>query len=368
MLTETLIKDIPELKVHGRTTACREPLTLFWTAGGFECNVTGSELWVELEVTYDMYEPWFSYTVNGDWVGRQMLQRGRHWIPLFRGMSPENIKNVRFYKDLQAMSGDGNSYIHVHTLRHDGSFSPVADKKLKIEFIGDSITSGEGLFGARQEQDWIPMFFSAVRGYTYQTAEKLDAEYRIFSQSGWGVHNTWDNNPHGALPRYYREICSLMPGPENERLGGNQPNDFDSWQPDFVVVNLGTNDASSFDQPEWVDEITGERHKMRRELDGTYCREDIGAFQQSVKDFLGLIRACNPGTNIIWCYGMIGIDLQLYICEAVSAYARETGDSRVSYLQLPDTTSESVGSREHPGYLCHRQAAEMLAGYIGKYL
>ncbi len=45
MLTETLIKDIPELKVHGRTTACREPLTLFWTAGGFECNVTGSELW-----------------------------------------------------------------------------------------------------------------------------------------------------------------------------------------------------------------------------------------------------------------------------------------------------------------------------------
>ena len=139
MLTETLIKDIPELKVHGRTTACREPLTLFWTAGGFECNVTGSELWGELEVTYDMYEPWFSYTVNGDWVGRQMLQRGRHWIPLFRGMSPENIKNVRFYKDLQAMSGDGNSYIHVHTLRHDGSFSPVADKKLKIELDRKSV-------------------------------------------------------------------------------------------------------------------------------------------------------------------------------------------------------------------------------------
>ena len=182
------------------------------------------------------------------------------------------------------------------------------------------------------------------------------------------MHNTWDNNPHGALPRYYREICSLMPGPENERLGGNQPHDFASWQPDFVVVNLGTNDASSFDQPEWVDEITGERHKMHRELDGTYCREDIGAFQQSVKDFLGLIRACNPGTNIIWCYGMIGIDLQLYICEAVSAYARETGDSKVAYLQLPETTKESVGSREHPGYLCHRQAAEMLAGYIGKYL
>ena len=98
MLRETKLKEIPEIKIHGRTTACRDPLTLFWTASGFECNVTGSELWVELEVTFHLYEPWFSYTVNGDWVGRQMLQKGRYWIPLFRGMSPETVKNVHFSK------------------------------------------------------------------------------------------------------------------------------------------------------------------------------------------------------------------------------------------------------------------------------
>lgn len=368
MLTETLIKDIPEIKVHGRTTKCMDPLTLFWTASGFECNVTGTELWIEVEVTYDVYEPWFSYTVNGDWVGRQMLQKGRHWIPLFRGMSPENVKNVHFYKDLQAMSDDGNSYIHIHAIRHDGVFSPVADKKLKIEFIGDSITSGEGLFGAKQEQDWIPMFFSAVKSYAYQTAEMLDAEYRVFSQSGWGVYNTWDNNTRGAIPKYYKEICSLMPGPENERLGGRQPHDFASWQPDFVVVNLGTNDASSFEQPEWVDEQTGERHKMRKNEDGSYHMEDVRAFQQAVKNFLGLIRECNPKAHIIWCYGMIGIDFQMYICEAVAEYVCETEDRNASYLQLPDMTTESVGSREHPGYLCHEEAAKVLTNYIKKHL
>lgn len=249
MLRETQIKEVPQMKVHGRTTKCREPLTLFWTASGFECNVTGSEFWVEIEVTYDVYEPWFSYTINGDWVGRQMLQKGRYWVPLFRGMSPESVKNVRFYKDLQAMSDDGSSYIHIHAFRHDGAFLPVADKALKIEFIGDSITSGEGLIGAKQEVDWIPMFFSAVKSYAYQTARILDAEYRVYSQSGWGVHNTWDNNPGGALPKYYRQICGVMPGPENERLGGNQQHEFADWQPDFVIVNLGTNDAASFDQP-----------------------------------------------------------------------------------------------------------------------
>ena len=91
------LKELPELKVHGRTTECREPLTLFWTASGFECNVSGTELSVEVEVTYNLFEPWFSYTINGDWVGRQMLPKGRYWVPLFRGMSADKIKNVRFF-------------------------------------------------------------------------------------------------------------------------------------------------------------------------------------------------------------------------------------------------------------------------------
>ncbi len=363
-MTETAVKDIKELKVHGRTTTCREPLTLFWTASGFECNVSGSELWVEVEVTYDTYEPWFSYTVNGDWIGRQMLLKGRYWIPLFRGMNPDKIKNVRFYKDLQAMSDDGSSYIHIHALRHDGSFYPVEDKKLRIEFIGDSITSGEGLFGAKEEEDWIPMFFSSLRDYAYLTAKELDADYRVFSQSGWGVYNTWDNNRKGAIPKYYKEICSLMPSEENKRLGGKQPHDFSKWQPDIVVINLGTNDAASFDQPEWVDEKTGERHKMRKNPDGSYCEDDIAAFEHAVVDFLYTLRECNPKAHMIWCYGMLGIPFQMPILEGISMYRKESKDSRVSYLQLPNTNDTNVGSRQHPGALCHKQAAEVLVDYI----
>lgn len=133
-------------------------------------------------------------------------------------------------------------------------------------------------------------------------------------------------------------------------------------------MNLGTNDAASFDQPEWVDEHTGARHKMRRNPDGSFHMDDVRIFQNAVKDFLGQIRACNPKACIVWCYGMLGIDFQMYICEAVSEYARESGDSKVSYLQLPSMTNESVGSREHPGYLCHKQAAEALSGYLRKFI
>ena len=130
------------------------------------------------------------------------------------------------------------------------------------------------------------MFFSALRDYACLTAKELDAEYRVFSQSGWGVYNSWDNNRNSAIPKYYKEICSLMPGEENERLGGKQPHDFSAWQPDVIVVNLGTNDVAGFDQPEWLDEITGERHKMRREEDGGFAKEDVTAFKEAVAIFL----------------------------------------------------------------------------------
>lgn len=363
---ETKVSEIKELKVHGRTVKSREPLVLFWTASGFECNVSGSELWVEVEVSYQTYEPWFSYTVNGDWIGRQMLQKGRYWIPLFRGMSTETVKNVRFYKDLQAMSGDGESFIRIHALRHDGVFYPVEAKKRKIEFIGDSITSGEGTFGAKEEMDWIPMFFSSLRDYAYFTAEKTDAEYRVFSQSGWGIHHSWDNNPNAAIPKYYKEVCSLMPGSMNRALGGMQPYDFHEWQPDVVVINLGTNDASGFEQPMWYNEVTGESYQAKKEPDGSFGKGDLRLIKDAAVGFLKTIRECNPHADVIWCYGMLGISLEETICEALAEYQEQSGDRKVSYLRLPEVTKESFGSRQHPGILCHKQAADVLVEYMRK--
>jgi hypothetical protein len=363
-MLETLIEDVAQIKVHGRTLPSIQPLYLFWTASGFECNVSGSELWVEVEASFDVCEPWFSYTVNGDWVGRQMLQKGRYWIPLFRGMSVDTVKNVRFYKDSQAMSEDTDNYIAIHALRHDGKFYPVEDKELKIEFVGDSITSGEGLFGAKTDWDWIPMCFSSLRNYTYLVSKELNADYRVISQSGWGIHSSWDNNLEHTMPKHYKEICGLALGDEVTRLGVCEPNDFEAWKPDFVVVNLGTNDTFAFDNEPWTDMETGVSYKQRKKADGTYNKDDVRLVQDDLKDFLYSLREVNPDANIIWCYGMIGTSLQLSICQTIAEYINETADHKISYLQLPDRDSQNVGSRDHPGELAHRQAASVLVKYI----
>ncbi|WP_337100563.1 SGNH/GDSL hydrolase family protein [Paenibacillus sp. YIM B09110] len=358
------LSDIDHLKVHGRTTGTLSPLTLFWTGSGIELNATGSELWIEVEVDYNHYEPWISILINGVPVSRQMLTAGRYWVCLFRGMNESASKNVRVVKDVQAMGADPDCSMQIHAVKSNGEFMPAPNRPYKLEFIGDSITSGEGAIGAKAESDWIPMWFSAINNYSTITAEALNAEYRIVSQSGWGVLSSWDNNPRANIPDYYEQVCGLLTGAKNEALGAFEKNNFAAWQPDVVVVNLGTNDGGAFHSPEWRDDSTGKTFKQRLNEDGSYKEEDIGAFESAAEQFLIKLRKYNNHAHIVWAYGMLGIPMMPAICRAVDSYAKKTGDRKVSVFQLPIMTDETVGARNHPGQLAHQHAALALTGYI----
>lgn len=362
------LSNIANLKVHGRTSGSLSPLTLFWTGSAIELNVKGSELWIEVETDYDLYEPWISILINSSQISRQMLTAGRYWVCIFRGMNENEVKNVRIVKDTQAMNEDPNCMLKLYAVKSDGEFLPVAEKPYKIEFIGDSITSGEGVYGAKEEMDWIPMWFSAVNNYAAMISKELNADYRAISESGWGVLTGWDNNPYHNIPDYYEKVCGILTGENNKMLGALKEHNFDTWQPDIIVVNLGTNDASAFNSPQWKDEATGETHKQRLKKDGTFREEDEKAFEDAAVNFLIKLRKYNKKASIIWVYGMIGIELMPAIYRAVDAYRKRTGDKKVTAFQLPDTTEETVGSRSHPGKLSHEKAAKELTGYLKQLL
>ena len=358
------LSEIEYLKVHGRTSESRSPLTLFWTGSGIEVNAKGSELWVEVEVDYEMYEQWISVVINSVPVSRQMLLAGRYWVCIFRGMNESVIKNVQLIKEVQAMSADPSCSFQIHAVKFDGEFLAVEEKPLKIEFIGDSITSGEGAIGAKKEEDWIPMWFSALQNYTSLTAEALNADYRIISQSGWGILTSWDNNPAANIPEYYEQVCGILTGEKNERLGAFKQNDFNSWQPDIVVVNLGTNDGGAFNSPEWLDESTGKTYKQRLNTDGSFHEEDIRKLEKAVESFLEKLRKHNQEAHIVWAYGMLGTSMMPAIYRGVDSYLKKTGDRKVSIFQLPNMTGETIGARSHPGNLAHEKAARELSGYL----
>lgn len=354
------LKDVSYIKVHGRTTKSREPLTLFWTGSGIELNVKSTEIWVEVEADYECFEPWISILVNGAAVSRQMVAKGRNWICLFRGMAPDTIKNVFVIRDVQAMSGDSACRLQIHSIKTDGELLPVEDKPYKVEIIGDSITSGEGVIGSKQENDWISMWFSATMSYPKLLADALNADWRVISQSGWGVLSSWDNNPDCALPNYYEKVCGLLTGENNRLLGANDDYDFSLWQPDVIVVNLGTNDCSAFYQPEWKDEESGRIFKQHINPDGSFEKDDLARFKKAVVEFLFKLRYYNKNAYIVWAIGMMETNLLPAIKHAIQIYQKESSDNKVSVVELNQMNDESVGARSHPGSICHQQAADTL--------
>lgn len=332
-----------------------------------ELNVSGSELWADLEVSWQNLEMWVTVEVNGKLMSRQMLMPGSQSLCLFRGMSPEPVKNVRLTRETQAMVEDEDCCLIVHGFQADGSFHPVPKKKYTLEFVGDSITSGEGTYGSKDEYDWIPMYMSYSRDYAKMTADALDADAHIISKGGWGVLSAWDNNPDCNIPSRYKQLCGICCGSKNESFGAFAPYDFTVRKTDAVIVNLGTNDASAFRQPAWHDPATGLTFKQHLNPDGTYREEDLNRFEDAVVSFLHMLRKHNPQAHIVWCYGMLGYELSFAINDAITRYTRESGDHNVIFLQLPNTTEETVGSNGHPGELSHRRAARVLTEYLRDY-
>lgn len=348
------LTELPQVRALGRH-AGRGPLTLFYTASGIECLFTGSELWLGLNADYDLYEPWVSVELNGAWISRFPLNRGRSEICLFRGMTPGTPKHIRVLKEVQAMHGDPRHLLQVTGLGYsDGAFLPLPPPRCRLEFVGDSITSGEGAIGAKQEQDWAGAFFTAQNHYARMTADALGAEYRIVSQSGWGLVSGWDNDPRCRVMPYYGQVCGLADGGQNAALGAGQPCDFAAWPADAVILNLGTNDDGALHNPAWRDPDTG----------ASFRQSGTAAITQAAVEALQTVRRCNPDALLVWAYGMLGDGLRPVLEGAVAQFCAETGDRRAFYLPLPAATPQTLGAREHPGLACHQQAAAVLTAFL----
>ncbi len=373
--------EIDNLKIHGRTTGSKDPITLFWTASGIEMNYKGSELRIRYHADYNQYEPWINVVVNGVRYQKRPLEKGTHEITVWKSAESINgveapIRNIRIIRDTPAMAGDGDTLFQIEAIIGEGTFEPIEEPKLRMEFIGDSITSGEGGIGPVYEEDWNSGCFDCVDNYAYKTASELGADYNVYSQSGWGICWSWNGNPGENMPGYYDQICGLVPTGRATEAGAHEMWDFDSFKTDIVVINLGTNDIGAF-QPESHDAAKAMGSVNEHDLDeqGLIPCVDADALKSGVKNFLTHLRQKNPQAKLIWVYGMLEQnskalnDQMRDILEgAVEEYSQDTDDKDVCYLQLPVTKGDGFGSRAHPGHKSHENAAACLVKKIREFM
>ena len=343
------ISSIENIHIFGRQCIETKPLSLMYNGSGFEVCTDSGELYMEINSSCDIFEPWIAFEINGALMGRMSLLPGDYKICLFRNMEEGVPKTVRVYRELQVMYEDEKCWITVNGFWTSGRFLPVEKKQMQLEFIGDSITSGEGTYGNVSDTDWLPMYMSFSKCYANLVSKSLNADYQVVSQGGYGVYCGWDNDVRHNLPIVYKDVLR------------KSDNDF---SPDVIVINLGTNDESAFRQPAFINPDDGKIYKQRLNEQGDFEEEDIEKITKAVVDFMTYLREKNPKAHLLWVYGMLGKNLSKQLQSAVNCYKVKMRDENVNFMILPDTKGDKFGAHMHPGPKAHEDVSKILIEYI----
>ena len=376
---EEKIQEIENVRLTGRFDRTKGPFYMDWSGSSVEFRLKGAFAQIELYADNRGREQWFVFEIDGKPSARFRLTDGTAWYTILDSHSPDRqpdlsnaVRHIRVIKDTQASYSEEGGSASSLRLRYDGELLPLPARK-KIEFIGDSITSGEGALSPAMNEigsdvaidEWCS-FYYAWNGFT---ARALDADWQVISQGGWGVKCGWDNNIFTNIPSIYDQVCGIIRPPFTGARGADSTYDF-SFDPDVVIINLGTNDNSGFKQPAWKHPVTGELHKLRRTGGNPdvpdyafYNEEDVAVITDAAVAFVRNVAEKNPRARILWVFGMMGQTLWPAL-EKARDILRSGGLDRFDTLLLPDTPRSEWGANEHPLSVAHERAAGIIAEHI----
>lgn len=350
---KTFAADGQYVKMLGRTHAEDGILWLAQSASGVEFTMTGTSASVTLAADnmcgQEAKRPRFAAYVNGERVVDEMLSQSMQSLEIFTYDAEQEVTVTLIKLSEAAESTCGIVGIDVTSV---GDIAPTAEKALKIEFIGDSITCGYGVDDEDRDHHFATSTEDATKAYAYKTARLLDADYSLVSYSGNGIvsgYTTQGNQVKAQrVPMFYEEFARSA-GSYNGYSVSSTPWDFTRFVPDVVVINLGTNDAS----------YTGNDKDLQQEYTDAYV------------EFLKKVRKDNPDAQIICALGVMGDTLYKAMCAAAENYTAETGDEKISTLHLTaqDGSKNGYAADWHPTAASHdvaaAETAEMIKSVLG---
>ena len=281
--------------------------------------------------------------VDGERVKDFMAPSGGEMVDIEgKGSEPINVKVVKLSECAQSCCG-----ISMMNL-NGGTITPAAEKKHKIEIIGDSITCGYGVDDEDANHSFSSSTEDCTKSYSIKTAELLDADYSLVSFSGYGIISGYsgDGKKHAdqLVPTYYSKYGFTYAA----GFGSQKPQDiewdFSKFVPEAIVINLGTNDAS-------------------------YTKsnaEKMDDYKTHYVEFLKDIRSKNADARIYCTLGIMDTTLCETVKAAAEAYTAETGDSNIRTFDFPiqNSAEDGIAADWHPSDKTHTKSAELLAEFI----
>ena len=323
--TVNLQKEQNLFKTFNRVFYNDKGLNMDWPGSAFEFE---AECGGDISVTYNSaIAPYFQIYVDGQeglrvrassGTGKTMkiaenLAPGKHVIRMVRDT------DITKQGELFAVSDV------VFTGKKD-TMKATEDKKLLIEFVGDSITAGKYTEMQYESGDAI---HAATNSYAYLTAEALDADYSIVARGGCGYFRV------STCPKTINQLYPYYNG-FAENPVAYKP----ARQADVVVIAMGTNDGTA---------NVEESYK-----NGTV---PFATMEEAMTDLVKQVRAMHGSdVKIVLLYGMMSttwIGESKRVAEAEGLFRKQV-------------TTNRDGGNNHPSIEGHQKFADQLVKFLQK--
>ena len=323
----------------GRLTLYRQALFMESSASNF--TITGDlkgdvvlDLHAECDNSYD--ELGIFVEVDGVVTYHKLTRGVRNQITIASDLTPgKHVIEVSKSTDAK------NDSIYVYSVSYNGTLEETAQSDKYIEFLGDSITAGFGVFSGEATT-------KSYYSYANTVADLFGADYYSVANGGWRFGaNTYAAENESEKNNYIGYIYEKL-----SMLRDVGAYDF-ARQPDVIVINLGTNDAIQF------------------KTSATDFSQEV--YNADVSALLTLVRSCNPNATILWVYGAMdgSTDMQYgdmadMLETAIAAYNSASGDNITFHNTL---TANTAGKYQHPTAEAQavngREVAEIISQLTG---
>ena len=200
-----------------------------------------------------------------------------------------------------------------------------------ILFIGDSITAGYGVNGTDGEGDFTTFEENILGSSAIFTARRTGTEAFVFARSGHGIISGWIPpeidvpNTDGILQNFFPFEGDTFP------------------EPDYIVINLGTNDNSY---------IRGREERIK-------------LFKNEYTKFIINLRKLYPLAKIFVVYGVMDTALLPTVRDMVAEYKEQRGDENILFVKLEQQKeSDGIGAAGHPSIAVNEKVADSLVKVI----
>ena len=323
------VKD--KIYFQGRILWKEDKAVMGYTNSSFTIHFrgTGLEALMGTGCTEPINQPGLRIYVDGKAEKEVVLDSEEQWVTLAE--FPEAGEHtVRVVKITEA----GMSYAAFMELKVEGELLPVPeDTRVKALFIGDSITCGYGVLG-EPDSEYTVRDEDGELSYAGFLARAMNWNAEWVSVSGHGMFVEYTGDPENILPREFPYTYWFIDKETRE--------DYSRFQPDWIIVNLGTNDSGPMAENPLL----------------------VGGFKSRYESFIYTLRIAYPKAKIVCVMGTLAAGVFPYIQEVIDR-VKADGLKDIYGLELPYHDVEHDGMASgHPSRITHEKDAKRIEAFI----